>query len=58
MSRVSLKAVAANAALAVAAVSLAACSDVPLQPDDAALTTRAAVATAGDDAVVAGDVIV
>ena len=58
MSRVSLKAVAANAALAVAAVSLAACSDVPVQPDESALTTRAAVASQGDDAVVAGDVIV
>ena len=58
MSRVSLKAVAVNAALAVAAVSLAACSDVPVQPDESALTTRAAVASTGDDAVVAGDVIV
>src|SRR3954470_13633238 len=58
MSRVSLQAVAAHTALAGPALSLAACSDVPVQPDESALTTRAAVASQGDDEVVAGDVIV
>ena len=60
MSRVSLKAVVANAAFAVAALSLAACSDAPVQPDGSAATAtpRAAAVVSSDEAVVAGDVIV
>lgn len=53
MPRVSLKAVAA-----LAAVSLAACSDVPVQPDGSDLAPRATITSSGTDAIVAGDVIV
>ncbi|HET7459364.1 MAG TPA: S8 family serine peptidase [Gemmatimonadaceae bacterium] len=60
MSRVSLKAVSARAAIAAgAAAALAACSDAPVQPS-ATPTTAAnvAAATQQQDPVVAGDVLV
>jgi subtilisin family serine protease len=53
MARVSF-----TAALAVAAVSLAACSDAPVAPTEAPLTARAAATQGADDPVVPGDVIV
>ena len=53
MARLALKAVAA-----VVAVSLAACSDGPVQPGDLTVSPNLAVAGSGADDVVAGEVIV
>ena len=53
MARVSRKAVAV-----VAAFSLAACSDTPVQPGEATAPSLAASRSANDDAVVTGEMIV
>ena len=61
MPRVSLKAVTANTALAVAAVALAACSDVPVSPTaDVAAPAAARVVEGGGapEQVMPGEVIV